>query len=119
MPKIPVPTIFEITSAVALNNPSWRSRPGFTAGAGTLSMFHHLRTVVDHRWFVPTHPFIHSPPVAPQPAKSEDGKSRYDPTDRGGTHPGRAQLGEPPRLRGRVPCVSSVGAWHADGVRRR
>src|SRR5690242_10920657 len=28
---MPVPTMFEITSAVALKKPSWRSRPGATA----------------------------------------------------------------------------------------
>src|SRR3954469_14330804 len=85
IPKMPVPTILEMTSAVALNRPSWRSSPGFSAGAGTLSMLHHLRTAADHLSPLATHKrgFSHSRAVARRSRKSEDRESRYDPRERG------------------------------------
>src|SRR5947208_10732751 len=84
IPKMPVPTMFEMTSAVALNRPSWRSSPGLSAGAGTLSMFHHLRTVADQLSTLATHKreFSHSLAVAKRSGKSDDAKSRYDATER-------------------------------------
>src|SRR3954454_11620516 len=109
IPKIPVPTMFEMTSAVALNRPSWRSSPGLSAGAGTLSMFHHLRTVADHALTPATHKreFSHSLAVAKRFGKSEDGKSRYDATERGAIDPSRADLDEPPRRGCRLPRMSA------------
>src|SRR4051812_5651933 len=119
IPKMPVPTIFEMTSAVALNRPSWRSSPGLSAGAGTLSMFHHLRTVADHLSTFAPHKrgFSHSPAVATRSGKSEDGESRYDPTERRALDPGGLDLDASPRRCCRLPGMPSLGARHANRFR--